>query len=79
MKGPHDDELGKSGHWPLSRTFTIEVLNQVNNNDHCSHEMTFGASTPSYVINRVVDSINGGWGYHQVISHDILLHHNNNN
>ena len=26
MKGPHDDELEQSGHWPLRGTFTIELL-----------------------------------------------------
>ena len=27
MKGPHDDELERSGHWPLRGTFTIDLLN----------------------------------------------------
>ena len=71
MKGPHDDELEQSGYWPLSGTFTIEVLNQLNNNDHYSRHMIF---RPPAVINRVVDGIDGGSGYHQFISHDILLH-----
>ena len=34
MKGPHDDELEQSGHWPLRGTFTIELLNQLNDSDH---------------------------------------------
>ena len=77
MKGPHDDKLEQWGYWPLSGTFKIEVLNQLNNSDHYSHIVTFKASTPSYFTNRVVDGINGGWGHSQFISHDILLHHNN--
>ena len=36
MKGPHDDKLEQSGHWPLRGTFTIELLNQLNDSDHYS-------------------------------------------
>ena len=57
MKGPHDDELERWGYWPLSGTFTIEVLNQLNDNDHYSHEVTFSPSMASDAINRVVDGI----------------------
>jgi len=34
MKGPYDDELEQSGHWPLRGTFTIELLNQLNDVKH---------------------------------------------
>jgi len=34
MKGPHDDELQKSGHFPLRGTFVIELLNQLNDINH---------------------------------------------
>ena len=37
MKGPYDDELQQSGHWPLRGTFTLKLLNQ--NNDLQSHTM----------------------------------------
>ena len=33
-KGPYDDELEQSGHWPLRGIFTIELLNQLNDSDH---------------------------------------------
>jgi len=36
MKGPHDDKLKQSRHWPLRGTFTIELLNQLNDSDHHS-------------------------------------------
>ena len=74
MKGPHDDKLNQSGHWPLRGRFTIELLNQLNNNDHYSRKVIF---TRSDAENRVVDGIYApnGWGYSQFISHDILLHH----
>ena len=26
MKGPYNDKLEQSGHWPLSVTFTVELL-----------------------------------------------------
>ena len=73
MKGPPDDKLDQSSHWPLSGTFTIELLNQLNNNDHYSRKVTFRASTPSDV-----DAYDTGRGYDQFISHDILLHRNDN-
>ena len=41
MKGPHDDELEQSGHWPLRGTFTIELLNQQIDSNHFSKEMIF--------------------------------------
>ena len=34
MKGPYDDELEQSGHFPLRGTFTIELLNQLNDIKH---------------------------------------------
>ena len=39
MKGPHDDKLEQSGHWPLRGTFTIELLNQLNDSDHHEHKV----------------------------------------
>ena len=30
MKGPYDDELEQSGHWPLRGMFKVELLDQVN-------------------------------------------------
>ena len=33
MKGPHDDQLEQSGHWPLRGTFTIELLNRFDGSD----------------------------------------------
>ena len=45
MKGPHDDELEQSGHWPLKGTFTIELLNQLNDSDHHICMVQFHASS----------------------------------
>ena len=79
MKGPHDDKLEQSGHWPLRGTFTIILLNQLNDNDHHSRKVTYTSFTPSNATNRVVDGIYapGGQGIPQFISHDTLLHYSN--
>ena len=79
MKGPHDNELEQLGHWPLRGTFTIELLNQLNDNDHYSHMVQFHHHICSECVNRVLegDKANAAWGL-QFISHDTLLHHSNN-
>ena len=41
MEGTHDDELQQSGHWPLRGTFTIELLNQLNDYDHHRYMVQF--------------------------------------
>ena len=43
LKGRHDDELTvqQSGDWPTKGTFTIELLNQLNDSDHRSSEVIF--------------------------------------
>ena len=74
MKGPHDDKLEQSGHWPLRGTFTIELLNQLNDSDHYSINMTFGTNLPCECTNREVSK---GWGMHRFISHTSLLKSDN--
>lgn len=46
VKGPHDDRLivEQSAYWPIKGTFTIELLNQLNDNDHRSSEVVFTCS-----------------------------------
>jgi len=39
MKGPHDYVIEQSGHWPLMGTFTMELLDQINDNDHHSQKL----------------------------------------
>ena len=36
LKGPHDDELEQSGHFPFKGIFEIELLNPLNNYNHHS-------------------------------------------
>ena len=72
MKGPHDDKLQQSGHWPLRGTFTIKLLNQFKNH-HYSKNITF--SKHAYVncdecIQRVVKGdTTVGWGESKFLSH----------
>ena len=81
MKGPHDDELKQSGHWPLRGTFTIELLNQLNDSDHHSFMLHLNHQCCSECTERVTGIIqaqaNVGYGYSQFISHDTLLYHSN--
>ena len=81
MKGPHDDKLEQSGHWPLRGTFTIELLNQLSDNNHHGHLIQFHHHFCSECTNRVLEGFMAkkGSGKSQFISHDILLHHNNSN
>ena len=76
MKGPHDDKLEQLGHWPLRGTFTIELLNQLNDSDHYSHTIQLPHHGCSECTNRVVVTEDKGYGIPQFISHDSLLYHN---
>ena len=78
MKGPYDDELEQSGHWPLRGTFTIELLNQFNDNDHYSRMAQFHHYRRSECTNRSLKGNSTQYGYPQFISHDTILHHSNN-
>ena len=75
MKGSHDDELEQSGHWPLRGTFTIELLNQLNDHDHHSVIVQFYHHRCSRCTNRVLGGViaNIGRGQPQFISHDSLF------
>ena len=79
MKGPHDDELEQSGHWPLRGTFTIELLNQLNDSDHYSRMVQLHHHFCSLCTNRVIQNLmsNAGRGEPQFISHEVL--HNSDN
>ena len=43
LKGPHDNQLviQQSGDWPIKGTFTVELLNQLNDSNHRSNEVAF--------------------------------------
>ena len=74
MKGPHDDKLEQSGYWPLRVTFTIELLNQLNDSDHYSRMLQFHHHLCSNCTNRVLGVEAVGLGSPRFISHDTLFH-----
>jgi len=78
MKGPYDNELEQSGHFPVRGTFTIELLNQLNDENHHSVDVEFGNNGDTY--NKLVDNniSSRGWGRQQFISHVTLASHVNN-
>ena len=78
MKGPHDDKLEQSGHWPLRGTFTIELLNQLSDSNHYSRMVQFLHDMNGVYTNRVLEGVKptAGGGITQFISHDTLLYHN---
>jgi len=77
MKGPYDDKLEQSGHWPLRGTFKIELLDQINNDNH-THYIPFDGIVSSNHTNRVIvqDMAPTGWGNPQFISHKTILNGN---
>ena len=78
MKGPHDDKLEQTGHWPLRGTFTIELLNQLNDSDHHSHKANmddaYDKCSPD-CTNRVIKGniARTGWGSHCFMSHKAIF------
>ena len=75
MKGPHDDKLEQSGHWPLRGTFTIELLNYLNDSDHHSQEASMDNNKCSLCTNRVLKNniAPTRWGSHRFISHKVIF------
>ena len=76
MKGPYDDELAEPGLWPLRGTFTIELLNQSNDDDHHTRTVQFNSHTSRECTDRVVqgDRASSGWGTSHFISHEDIFH-----
>ena len=77
MKGPYDDELEQSGHWPLRGSFTIELLlYKINDIFHFSYKrkVVFDMYTSDNITNRVINGNRAaqGWGFHKFIPHSML-------
>ena len=75
MKGPHDNILQQSGHWPLRGTFTINLLNNFHDDYHFITNITYTANMPSACsISKPEDDVAGdGWGKPKFLSHDNIL------
>ena len=80
MRGPYDNELQQSGHWPLRGTFTLKLLNQFNDDDHYNREVIFSTYTCNECTKRVIDAnLNANrWGYPQFISHKVIQQRKDN-
>ena len=66
MKGPHDDQLQQSGHWPLRGTFTVKLLNKIIGNDYYTCEVIFSTYNCRKYTKRVIDdNLNDPQGYSQ--------------
>jgi len=75
MKGPYDDDLQQSGHWPMRGIFTIELLNQLRDENHYTRIVTFNSTTPKRYASRVQDSDEPsiGWGEVYFISQNAIF------
>ena len=66
MSGEYDDIL----EWPFQGEVTVELLNQLEDKNHCKYTIGFNESTPQECKERVVGKQYGSpWGYCQFISH----------
>ena len=54
MKGPHDDKLEKSGHWPLRGMFVIELLSQSYLKENHKRFIVINSDTCIECANRVM-------------------------
>lgn len=78
IKGPYDDELQKSGKWPLRGTFTIEILGDDQDYGYLlpMHYQRCELCTSQVIKDKEAPL---GWGYSHFMPHDILLHQNKSN
>ena len=72
MEGPHDDDLEKSGQWPMNGAFTVELLNQLYDVVHQQEVFFISNETCSACTKRVLkDVMAKGYG-DDLISHQHL-------
>ena len=72
MKGPHDDNLEKSGRWSMSGAFTVELLNQLYDVVHQQEVFFISNKTCSACAKRVLKGVMAkGYG-DDLISHKRL-------
>ena len=76
MKGPYDDELEQSGHWPLRGTFTVELLSPSYFRDNYKETFLFSNDICTECTNRVMyeGDMAKGYGGH-FISLDYLYYY----
>ena len=70
MSGKYDDAL----EWPFQGEITVELLNQLEDNNHKKRVIKFNEYTPLSSTQRVMEKQYGnGRGYHKFISHPDLI------
>ena len=73
MEGPYDDKLEQSGLWPVRGTFKIELLDQLNDENH-AHYITFdGISSDHSDRVKKQGRASSGRGKQQFKSHNTIL------
>jgi len=67
MKGPYDDELEQSGHWPLRGMFKVELLEQFYDGEYTVF-LLYDSNVPTDYTNRVIEGniASKGWGTHML-------------
>ena len=70
MRGQFDDYLN----WPFQGDVTLEMLNQLEDNNHATATIEFTDTRDKKVIGRVSkkERASGAWGYHSFIAHTEL-------
>ena len=70
MRGEFDDLLK----WPFRGHVTVAMLNQLEDNNHTTHTITFSGTTENEVIGRVTEGERapGGYGKRSFIAHTEL-------
>ena len=70
MSGEYDDSL----EWPFHGEVTIELLNQLEDKNHCRVVLVFDEALPRGSRNRVIgkEIATHGWGYRHFISYSQL-------
>ena len=68
MPGLNDDSL----EWPLRGSFTVTLLNQIEDDNHHSQTFSFDRHTPENDAGRKYQLDDSGWGLDQFVSHSSL-------
>ena len=75
MPGEYDDTLD----WPFQGEVTVELLNQLEDNNHHKYVIHFNHETPEYHKNRKEEEDYKGWGQPKFIPHTDLGHNSSTN
>jgi len=73
MKGPYDDELEQSGHWPLRRTFTVVLYSSYHTEYHYYISPDYSVCDWCTFRVREGNEAPNAWGVPEYLHHDILM------